>query len=176
MKTKEKILKEAVVVYLVNKDNNDNITDVWLSIKTRKIGAGCRNGYGGGIEEETEKRAGIRETREETRGVKILARFMEKVATVYCHNKLENGESFICAVHMYISDYYSQKPRSSYKHGMINPVLYNVKDLPIDELMPADRDWLPHVLAGKKLVAHAYYNPRQESLYQPTEIEFVDKI
>ncbi len=55
----EKTLLNATVCLLVKDD------EVMLGIKTKKIGAGCRNGYGGGIEpDELIKEAAIRELEE----------------------------------------------------------------------------------------------------------------
>lgn len=39
---KEKVLENAVLVFLLKGD------EVLLAVKTRNIGAGCYNGYGGG--------------------------------------------------------------------------------------------------------------------------------
>jgi len=174
-KQEEKILKEAVVCYLVEKDNDGLITHVWLAMKNRKIGMGCRNGYGGGIEAgETEITAAIRETAEESK-VNVISESIVKMATVYCHNKLENGELFICPVHMYVADKFESEPVSCADQGMEDPQLYSIKELPLEELMSADREWLPQMLSGKKMIIRVYYEPFQKSLYKATEIEFVDK-
>ena len=178
MKQEEKIIKHAIVCYLVKKDALGNITHVCLAKKTRKIGAGCRNGYGGGIEPgETEINAVVRELAEETNGTKVLPENLEKMATVYCHNQLENGDMFMCPVHMYIAHTYEQEPQDDPEGAMIDPRWYDTSDQSfLGELMPADRDWLPDMLSGKKMMVHAYYTPFQKELYKPTEITFVSEL
>ncbi len=64
MKT-EKTLLKAVVVFVISKDRKK----VLLAVKAKKIGAGCRNGYGGGQEEgEDSFGAAVRETKAESGG------------------------------------------------------------------------------------------------------------
>ncbi len=96
--TKEKVLKQAVLVYLVEGDK------VWLATKARHIGEGKLCGYGGGVEkDETEIHACFREIKKETSGINIDISSLEKVAILHCKNKKVDGTNFICVVHVYIA-------------------------------------------------------------------------
>lgn len=57
---------------------------------------------------------------------------------------------------------------------MIDPKWFAVEDLPLNEMMPADRQWLPVALSGKKITAKAYLSPFQEQSLADVEIEYVD--
>jgi len=80
--------------------------EVWLAIKTKKIGKGKLNAHGGGIEPgETSFDAGIRELEEETRGdrargVIVKREHLEKVGIMHFHNTTEEGITFVCKVHV----------------------------------------------------------------------------
>jgi 8-oxo-dGTP diphosphatase len=91
--SEEKVLTDATVCFLV-KDGK-----MLLAMKADKIGKGCFNGYGGGIDNrESPRQSAIRELEEES-GVVTSEEFMEKVAIVNCHNTKSDGETFICIVH-----------------------------------------------------------------------------
>ena len=163
---KEKILLHATVCYL-KKDS-----DVWLSLKVAKIGAGCRNGYGGGIEKgETQKRTAQRELFEECK-VRVLRKNLEKVAIVDFHNTKTDGETFVCRVHFYVTKIWKGKPKQTKE--MINPKLFSLNNLPLSEMMPADKIFVPIILSGKKITANFYYGPFQKKLLKKGEIKEVD--
>ena len=139
----------------------------------KKIGKGSWNGYGGGTEEgESEEEAAVRELREETGGVETTTKHLEKVAVVDFHNTKESGEIFICQVHIYLVRiwYGTTKPTDE----MTNPTWFDINKLPFDEMLPADREWLPLILSGKKITAQAWYGPHQKELLRPVEIREVE--
>lgn len=164
----EKTLLHAVLVLPVEGE------EVLLAVKTRNIGAGCWNGYGGGIEEgETPITASIRELFEES-GLRVSAKHLEKVAIVDFHNTKSDGSVFVCRVHVFLATNCVGVVRET--DEMRNPTWFTRDELPIDGMMPADRDWMPPVLVGKKLEAKAWYGPHQKEKLRPTEINFVDHL
>ncbi len=167
---KEKILSDAVLVFPVKGSK------VLLATKMKKIGRGKLNGYGGGIEKgELPIIAVLRETEEESReskdadGVTLMRSQLEKFGFMSFHNQLENGETFICNVHIYLCSAWTGEFFSS--EEMINPTWYSKERIPLTKLMPADRFWLPQILAGHKITGKAKYGPHQNELIGKVEIE-----
>ena len=153
---KEKVLLNAVIVYLV-KDN-----EVLLAMKTKKIGEGCWNGYGGGIEVgESIADAAIRELYEES-GVITQSEHLEKIAIVDFHNTKSDGTKFVCRCHVFVVKEWSGEIKATSE--MANPTWFRINELPLNQMMPADQYWLPLALLGTKIIAKAEYGPFQKEL------------
>ncbi len=164
----EKVLFNAVACFLVKDDQ------VLLGMKTRKIGKDRWNGYGGGIEEgETEIEATVREFSEETGGVILDPEYLEKIAIGYFHNTKSDGGSFVCAVHFYIARKWEGEVKES--EEMITPTWFDINNLPLDKMMPADNEWVPLALHGRKMIVKARLSPFQSELLAPVEIEYVEE-
>ena len=164
----EKVLLQATLCFPI-KENK-----VLLSFKTRNIGQGCWNGYGGGIEKaETLKEAALRELKEEV-GIIASPEDLDKVAIVDFHNTKNDGSIFICQVHVYLVSQWSGEPHST--DEMINPTWFGTGCLPTSKIMLADKEWLPIALSGKKIRATAKYGPLQKTLIGEVEIQEVDSL
>lgn len=161
----EKTLLNATLCFLVKSGK------VLLGFKTEKIGKDCWNGYGGGINDgETPKQAALRELEEES-GVIVLPEFLEKTAIIDFHNTKSDGSVFICRVHVYLASKWTGEPQAT--NEMTNPMWFDVSQLP-DKMMPADKEWLPIVLSGKKIMATAKLGPFQKTLLGKVELQRVD--
>jgi len=164
----EKTLLNAVLCFLVRNGQ------VLLAQKTKRIGQGCWNGYGGGIESgESALAATIRELREEA-GISVLPQHLSKRAIVDFHNTKSDGQKFICRVHVFLVADWSGAITES--EEMISPTWFDLGNLPLDEMMPADKEWLPQVLAGKMILASAPLGPRQKELLGEVMIKEVDSL
>jgi 8-oxo-dGTP pyrophosphatase MutT (NUDIX family) len=169
---KERILNDAVVVFLVKNSH------VFLATKMKKIGKGKLNSWGGGIEKgETSFDAGVRELEEETRGnrktgVIVHKDNLSKVAIMDFHNTTSEGITFVCKVHMLVATKWEGEIIST--EDMADPKLYSLNDIPLDQMMPADRVWFPKMFSGRKFVGKAKLSPRQETLIGNVEIIYVD--
>ncbi|MES2416445.1 MAG: hypothetical protein V4504_01980 [Patescibacteria group bacterium] len=162
---KEKILPKATLGFIIQENK------VWLAIKTRHIGKGCRNGYGGGFKNgETSEMCLKRELRGETKKV-IGPKYYEKMGIIYFHNKTEEGKKFVCEVDIYLIKGYKGEPKETKE--MKDPKKFLINRLPFKKLMPADKKWLPIILSGHKLIAHFYYGPRQKKLIRKEKIKIV---
>jgi len=160
----EKILLDATVCFLIRGGQ------ILLALKTKKIGQGCWNGYGGGIEPgESIRSATVRELFEES-GVSALPSHLEKVAVIDFHNTKSDGTRFICRVHFFLLSRWTGDPKAT--EEMSEPTWFRESDLPLKEMMPADKIFIPALLAGKKIVGTAHYGPFQKELTQePTFAE-----
>lgn len=163
----EKTLLNATLCFLVKGD------EVLLSLQTQKIGKGCLNGYGGGIEAEdkTPEEAALRELKEEAK-VLVSPNCLQKVAIIDFHNTKSDQSVFICRVHVYLVSHWTGDPQPS--NEMIDPTWFRKDLLPLDKMLPADREWLPLVLNGQKIIASAKYGPFQKTLLGGVEIRQVN--
>jgi 8-oxo-dGTP diphosphatase len=168
---KEKVLLHAVLVFLVTDEH------AVMGEKTKKIGKGKLNAYGGGVEEgESHRRAAVRETEEESRrsqeemGIQVLEEDLEPVAICYFKNTTKEGKKFTCRVVVYFCKKWVGEIVSS--EDIRRPAFYLRGKPPVDRMMLADKIWIPEIFAGKKIIVHAEYGPGQETLIGEVEIEY----
>lgn len=149
---------------------------VLLARKTKKLVIGKWNGYGGRQEPgETIRQATARELFEETaEGVVVKESDLDKVALVHFHNKNEDESLFTVIVHVYLAKRWTGEARETGE--MKTPTWFSVDNLPFDEMPPADKHWLPLVLAGNRLTAHFHYSPEQSTLIREPDILFADSL
>ncbi len=168
MSREEKVLLNATACFLSRED------EILLGWKTRGIGKNRWNGYGGRVEEgEAVLQTAVRELEEETDGVIVRPEDLEKIAIVHFHNIKSDGSNFVCVVHFYLVHKWKGDVKET--EEMINPTWFKKNKLPFVEMMPADEEWLPIALRGKKIIAHAYLGPFQEKSLAPVEIEYVEE-
>ena len=166
MMQEEKVLLKATVILPV-KDGQ-----VLLAIKTRKIGAGCRNGYGGGVEEgETIRECAVRELKDES-GLIANKEDLEKVAIADFYNEKSDGTIFVCRVHFFLWKNWEGIPKET--EEMINPTSFDISTLPLEDMMPADREFVPLILKGDKFLVEAHYTPFQRKLKGKVKIKRVE--
>ena len=163
----EKTIIEATVVFPRRSDGA-----LLFAKKTMKIGEGCWNGYGGGKEgAETIEETAVRELEEES-GLVARVEDLEKIAVLRVYNHKSDGRVVFTLVHFYVAKNCLGEVRETPE--MITPTWFQPEDIPLNELMPADRYWLPQALDGKKLVVTVHYGPYQQELLEPVEIEVVE--
>jgi ADP-ribose pyrophosphatase YjhB (NUDIX family) len=163
----EKVLFEASLGFLIEGNR------VLLSIKKKKIGAGCWNGYGGGIQfGETPEASLFREFREETSqnksGVAISLNHTKRVAELHVKNTTSEGKKFICKVYVFLITKWEGELEETEEMG--KPEWFDIDKLPFEEMMPVDRIWLPLVLSGQRIKVEAEYGPFQKTLIGEVKI------
>ncbi len=122
----------------------------------------------------------MRELKEETgekqpgdnKGVIAKPEDLEKIAEVFFHNTAEDDSTFIVHCHIYLVHKWTGEIEET--DAMIRPTWFEIDNLPYKEMPPADEDYFQFALKGKKLIAHAYLGPFQQTKLRETEIEFVD--
>jgi 8-oxo-dGTP pyrophosphatase MutT (NUDIX family) len=141
----------------------------FLQKKAAKIGAGCWNGYGGGVESnETIESSAIRELEEES-GIKGKEESLEKIAVVDFHNTKSDGKEFVCQVHFFtLTDWEGTAVETK---EMLTPTWFDIHNLPLSEMMPGDRLFVPQALQGEKLHVKVHYGAFQKQLLKPVEIK-----
>jgi len=130
-------MKHATLCYLI-KDNK-----ILLAKKVLGIGIGHYNGYGGKIElDETIEQSAIREILEESG---VQAKKLTKSGEITYTFPENPGWDQI--VHIFLVTEWNREPIDT--DEMKQPTWFNIKDIPFDNMWPADRDWLPELLDGK---------------------------
>jgi ADP-ribose pyrophosphatase YjhB (NUDIX family) len=155
---------------------------VLFARKTRKIGVGLWNGWGGAQEEDTIRQTALREFTEES-GLSAKLEDLEYVGKVIFHNEKEDGRKFDVEVHMFLIRKWTGEPKPS-KAEMQDPTFWPISGLPFHEMMPSDPDWLPLVLAGEWISGDTWQKWVKESgkemvhcvLTKPSKIKKVDKL
>lgn len=152
----EKTLRDATVVFLRKNGK------ICLAEKTRHIGEGCLNGYGG----EVELGQNIRECASmelfQEAAVIVHEHNLKKVAILIIRNHKSDGHVFVTRVHIFFADRFHGEPRES--EEMKNPQWFDETNMPYDRMMPADKYWLELVLEGKKIIAWFSLSPFQKEL------------
>ncbi len=166
----EKVIHKGTVVYLLTGDEVD------LALKLKNIGAGSLNSWGGGTDpDETLEECAVRELKEESGGkispelgINADPNDLEKVAIIDFHNTKDDGTIFVAKVHFYFLRKWTGTAIATDEMG--TPYKYSINDLPLDEMMLGDRDFVPQIFAGKKVVGSVYYRKQQSELVKPSEI------
>lgn len=142
---------------------------ILLAMKKRGFGQGKWNGVGGKVRVgEAVADAAIRETTEEI-GVKIKPANLQQMATLsfYFADKPDWNQQ--CNV--FITKSWQGEPTESEE---MQPMWFNLDQIPYHQMWIDDKYWLPLVLAGEKLKAEFYFNNDGSELksYQVTVILF----
>jgi ADP-ribose pyrophosphatase YjhB (NUDIX family) len=148
---------------------------VLLAKKTKKIGVGRWNGWGGGQEKgETIRQASLREFTEES-GLSAKLEDFEYVGKVTFHNQKSDGRTTDVEVHIFLLSQWSGELKSDQKE-MVEPTFWPVSSLPYKDMMASDPDWLPCVLKGEWIEAEVWYVIDQNHIQKPTVLKKVDKL
>lgn len=135
---------------------------VLLGIKTRKIGKGRWNGYGGKIElGQTPPENGANELRQESSLI-CNPRHLIKTGIIHFINTDEAGNEIPSKAHVFNLYEWEGEPKDS--EEMVNHTWFDNHRLPFDQMLAADRFWLPEVLNDRIIYAWAKYAPDQREL------------
>jgi len=144
-------LKQATLCFLIREGG------VLLAMKKRGFGKGRWNGLGGKPEQnETIKKAAIRETQEEIGVTPVSLRKVAKL-DFYTPNNPEWNQQVI----VFLVDKWKGEPKESEEMA---PQWFKMEDIPFDSMWACDSHWLPKVLEGKTLTAEFMFDENDEIL------------
>lgn len=147
----------ATVAFLI-RDNT-----VLLARKKKKLGKGLWNGYGG-FEEEGDtsiEHTALREMHEEI-GVTASLNALEKIGVISYSNQKEDGRLKEVEVHFYLVHTWDREPQGG--EEMDTPTWFSFDELPVDEMMPTDRMWLPRAFKGERFIGSVLHGENKEIL------------
>jgi len=169
---KEYVNRECVLCYLF-----DNKKEIFLAKgnKNKTIGANLWNGYGGGIKKKDRslQRAVIREVYEKTGGGVVVSPFyLKKMGEITFCNHKSDALIMIVKVHLFFSNRWFGRPEES--EEMREPTLFKIDRIPFDNMMLADRHFLPILLRGDKIKAEYCYSSFRQTLIGFPQLKFVN--
>lgn len=125
--------------------------------KKRGVGEGLFNGPGGKVEgDETPEEAAVRETVEET---KVRPEEVEKVGEL----EFVFGDDPFMFVHVFTADSFSGTPEETEE---ARPEWFNTGNLPLDEMWPDDKYWIPKMLDDERFLARFMFDKAGDEILE----------
>ncbi|MHC1716648.1 MAG: 8-oxo-dGTP diphosphatase [Candidatus Dojkabacteria bacterium] len=136
-----------------------------LAMKKRGFGEGWWNGYGGKIQEgESIEQAMLRELEEES-GI-VGKKFKERAVIEFFFK----GTDQEIEMHVFEVTEYEGSPKETEE---MSPKWFLKKDIPYNDMWPADREWMPLFFEGKNFVGRAEYDGETKAFIKS---EFKEKV
>ncbi len=163
--TKERNFVASVIFVIKN-------GKVLLGKKKDKIGVNRYNGPGGEFE-EWDPSIEWRATLEMWQEIDIICwdDDLQKIAIGYFTNIKDDGSKFVCEVHFFFVEKNKCKGQPKSSKEMEKPEWFNYENFPFDEMMAADRYWIPEIFKGRKIIVRATLRNKQSELVGEVEIE-----
>lgn len=158
------------VVFVLKEDHLRKM--VYLYLKMKKIGSGKRNGCGGKFDPLKDGDifdTAIRELKEES-SVKCTRddlKFCAVVEFFYFGNATDTADHKVA---FFTISNYEGEPQEVEPHKMQDPQLYDCANLPFEEMLPADREFVPKILAGETFVGKVYFKENFSGVEKSTYI------
>lgn len=127
---------------------------VYLARGRKGMNDGYFNGYGGKQEAgETIVESGLRETAEESGGVKVDPDSLRKTCVLICHSDvsikgLSRPQARTLIVHVYIASKWTGQPKRT--EAFEKAIRFDLDKLPLDRMLPNNRYWLADALRNTR--------------------------
>lgn len=137
-------MQKATLVYLIYQPDQEP-PRVYLGKKNSKYVAGWLNTAGGKVDPgEDVSASAIRELKDEW-GVEAYESTLRQIAVIRFLFPSAGEQDLEC--HVFLTTQWRGEPRGT--REIETPQLFSVSALPLDQLPPADRLWLPNALRGQ---------------------------
>lgn len=148
----------ATVVYFRNG------SDVLLAKRSgnSKIGPNTWNGYGGGREGTESPRETTRREVYEESFIEVTEQDLIPIAFVHFENHPADGSVFTLPVFFYECRVWNG--HAIQREKMRTPTWFAIDNLPLEEMIPGDRELVPRILKGEKIVGRIMLGPNQQTL------------
>jgi len=162
MISREKFREEATEATLcfIIKDGESLLIE-----KKRGVGGGLFNGPGGKMESgETPEECAVRETREE---VKVRPENVEKIGEL----EFVFGKTPFMFVHVFTAKDFTGEPEETEE---ARPEWFDIDELPLENMWPDDRYWVPKMLDEEKFLGRFYFDEEGDEIrdYEFEEPDF----
>lgn len=140
-----KTMQKATVIFLV-KDGT-----VLLAVKKKKVGKGRLNGFGGKPDGDESLRAcAVRELFEESgEGIVVREEDLIPRARIKFFNQENNPDIPDMEVYFYVAENFEGTARETNEMGL--PEAYPFNEIPFEQMMSADKYFVPNILKGECL-------------------------
>ena len=140
---------EATLCFVM--DDNE----ILLIEKKRGVGEGLYNGPGGKVEKnESIEECAIREVKEETR---IDIQNVEKIGEL----EFIFGQDPFMFVHVFTTSEFSGEIEETEE---ARPEWFSIENIPLNEMWPDDKYWIPKMLNGEKFLARFYFDEEGDKI------------
>lgn len=139
------VIQKATVIFLVKEGT------VLLAVKKKKVGKGRLNGFGGKPDEgETLRACAVRELFEESgEGIVVREEDLIPRARIKFFNQENNPDIPDMEVYFYVTEKFEGAAKETNEMGMSEAYPFN--EIPFDQMMSADKYFVPNILRGESL-------------------------
>lgn len=158
---------KATLVYVRDGDK------ILLARKTRKVGAGLWNGYGGKLKDsQSFLENACDEFKKETGGATLTVKHLKLQALIklFSHTNISLVPDFTILVYTIYNTHVNGVHSIRSTKEMVDPQWFDLENIPYDEMLPPDKEFLPRILEGEIFTASFRYGNAEMTL--ATEFDY----
>lgn len=144
---------------------------VGLAIKTRKIGVGLYNGYGGKVESDQSMLESCVEEFDQEAGIRLQEKDFEKVGIMDFYKHYDNNSADLLRCEIFVVR--NLEPELKETEEMANPTWFPISKIPFEKMIIGDDLWIGRILSGEKLLGEIHFNQDMTKIIEPAKIQTV---